>query len=181
MQSTLILNASYEPLNIVPASRAIALILKGEATAMDESDVVFTYANGEFNIPYVIRLNEYRHIKRTNLKEPSFSRAGILARDGRKCAYCGKHAETIDHVVPRMLGGQNSYENCVAACSPCNRKKGHKTLKEMGWTLNVTLAPPSPMVRILMRATGRPQEYKAWSEYIFMFEPNLKKAEQLVG
>lgn len=181
MQSTLILNASYEPLNIVPARRAVALILNGKATALDESDVVFTSEKGPFNIPYVIRLNEYCHIKRSNLKEPSFSRAGILARDGHKCAYCGKHADTIDHVVPRMLGGENSYKNCVASCLVCNRKKGHKTLKELGWTLNVALEPPSPMVRMLMRATSRPQEYKAWSEYIFMFDPSLKRAERALS
>ena len=67
------------------------------------------------------------------------TRAGVLRRDGRRCQYCGKRADTIDHVVPRSRGGTHTWENCVAACRACNSMKADRMLAELGWALD---APP---------------------------------------
>jgi 5-methylcytosine-specific restriction endonuclease McrA len=71
------------------------------------------------------------------------TRAGVLRRDGRRCAYCGRRADTIDHVVPRSRGGGHTWENCVAACRLCNSKKADRLLGELGWTLERPPRPPS--------------------------------------
>ena len=71
------------------------------------------------------------------------TRAGVLRRDGRRCAYCGRRADTIDHVVPRSRGGGHTWENCVAACRLCNSKKADRLLGELGWTLDARRARPA--------------------------------------
>jgi len=172
MQSTLVLNASYEPLSIIPATRAVSLIIAERAIALDNSEVVFNSATQSINVPYVIRLNKY--VKKSGVsKQAKFSRRGVMVRDGFNCVYCGKYADTIDHVVPRMDGGLSTYENCVAACTSCNRKKGHKTLHEMNWSLSFKPKAPSLYATMLGRVRHDEVQFKAWEQYILMFQPDL--------
>jgi 5-methylcytosine-specific restriction endonuclease McrA len=70
------------------------------------------------------------------------TRAGVLRRDGRCCAYCGKRADTIDHIVPRSRGGTHTWDNCVAACRTCNSRKADRLLSELGWSLRARPGPP---------------------------------------
>ena len=70
------------------------------------------------------------------------TRAALMHRDRFRCAYCGAKADTVDHVIPRSRGGDHSWENCVAACSPCNHRKADRLLTELGWTLRATPLPP---------------------------------------
>ena len=179
MQSTLILNSGHEPLAIVPSKRALNLLRDGKASVVDLSGKsVFTTAADEIKLPYVIALNYYVKPRRTHNGGATFSKRGILARDGFICVYCNKYATTIDHDIPKMRGGGTTYDNCVAACLSCNRKKGHKTLKQLGWTLKVTPKAPSPMVNMLLRARNHTEQFEAWSEYIYRAEPKLRPVTQ---
>lgn len=175
MKSTLLLNASYEPLSVVSAQRAVTLIIQEKAISLDDSPANFTTASGkEFAVPYVARLNKF--VKRgTSLKAPRFSRRGVLIRDGHSCAYCGKYADTIDHVIPRAAGGRSTYENCVAACTHCNRKKSNKFLHDLGWSLNFKPTAPSLYENLLNKARSNEEAFEYWSQYIFMYDPSLAK------
>jgi 5-methylcytosine-specific restriction endonuclease McrA len=172
MQSTLVLNASYEPLSIIPATRALSLIVSERASSVSDSAVMFHSSSTTIPLPYVIRLE--RFVKKSSHAKPAkFSRRGVLVRDAYSCAYCGKYADTIDHVNPQMLGGESSYENCVAACTSCNRKKGHKTLKELNWAIPFKPKPPTFYATMLGKVRNNEEQFAAWETYILMFQPDL--------
>lgn len=131
----LLLNATHEPLAVLAARRALVLVLAGKAECLLERDgpTVFHSPTVEVVIPAVLRLRRYVRIPYA--PAVSVSRAGILRRDRRRCAYCGAAADTIDHVVPRSRGGGHSWENCVACCHRCNTRKADRLLGEIGWHL----------------------------------------------
>jgi 5-methylcytosine-specific restriction endonuclease McrA len=172
MQSVLVLNATYQPLEVVSARRAIQLMLKGKATALDSSGRAMHSPAEAVDVPYVILLNYV--IKQGKKKEPSFSRHGILARDNYSCVYCGKPADTIDHVWPQDKGGKSTWDNCVAACLSCNGKKGNKLLEQMGWTIPAkTFKKPNHMTKLLFMAKKNTDMMDAWRPYIAMYEPSV--------
>ena len=122
----LVLNASYEPINVCAARRAIILVLKGVAM-MEEANGHFLHsARVAMRVPSVIRLLEYRRIPH---QTRALSRKNILLRDRNTCQYCGKVLAagelTLDHVIPRSRGGASTWENLVACCHACNRRKGN--------------------------------------------------------
>lgn len=164
MESTLVLNASFEPLGIVSARKAVTHIVAGKALAVDNSPKLFRAENFEIEIPYVVQLVHMVHKKHT--WRAGFSRRGVLVRDNHMCAYCGKRATTIDHVLPRALGGVNSYENCVAACVRCNSKKADKTLEVIGWSLGFLPKSPSPYSMLLRDVKPESPHWDSWNEYI---------------
>lgn len=172
MQSTLVLNASYTPLGIVPLDRAIKHILNGRVSYADNSTRVLRSANTEIPIPYVIVLNEEVKVPYTKLRGSKFTRRGVFVRDDYKCVYCGAKATTIDHVVPQAAGGPTSWENCVASCKACNNKKADKTLSELGWTLPFTPAPPSRYLLDLTRARTAEQR-EVWQKYFAWHDPKF--------
>lgn len=173
MKSTLLLNASFEPLSVVSAHRAVTLLVQEKVVALDESPIFFNSANGSINVPYVA-LHKKNVRRGVNLKATSWSRHGVLVRDGFTCAYCFGPADTIDHVVPRAAGGKSTYENCVAACFSCNQKKKDKSLKEIGWSLNFVPTVPSMYENILNRARGDEVTYEIWNQYIEYYMPTKK-------
>jgi 5-methylcytosine-specific restriction endonuclease McrA len=128
----LVLNASYEPINICGARRALVLVLKGVATTEEERNFSLHAARVSIPMPSVIRLLEYRRIPH---QTRALSRKNILLRDRNTCQYCGTVLTagelTLDHVVPRSLGGQSTWENLVACCHTCNRRKGNSLLHEL--------------------------------------------------
>lgn len=164
MMSTLVLNASFEPLSIVSVQRAVTLIASGKAVSINDSDRILRSANGEFKVPYVIQRTTYAHVPFQ--KKMPFSRRWILIRDNFSCVYCGKHADTIDHVHPRSLGGKNSYENCVAACKKCNNKKGNRTLESLGWALNKEPKAPNPRMLLHHKIRSNIHLREVWVPYI---------------
>ncbi len=164
MESTLVLNASFEPLEIVSAKRAIALITLGKASSVDNSPKFMRSEHVAFPIPYVIQLSYMVH--RPYGKKVAFSRRGVFIRDNFSCVYCSKKATTIDHVVPASKGGQWSYDNCVAACIKCNNKKSNYSLKKMGWTIPFELKEPSPYKVMLHNAKQNSEAYKSWHQFI---------------
>ncbi|BBG04112.1 MULTISPECIES: HNH endonuclease [Pseudonocardia] len=139
----LLLNASFEPLAVVTSKRAIRLLLSGKAECLQEAleGTAFRSENLSLPAPSVLRLSRY--VRVPYRRAVPMTRAGVLRRDGRRCAYCARRADTIDHVVPRSRGGAHSWENCVAACRACNSRKADRLVEELGWTLATVPGPPS--------------------------------------
>jgi len=132
----LVLNASFEPLSLISVQRAVVLLLREKAEAIEND--VSRYLRAErisLPVPLVIRLVQYVPIPR-RLKVP-MTRKTLLSRDQYTCQFCGttQGPLTVDHVLPRSRGGLTSWENCVAACLRCNHKKGNKTPEEAGMHL----------------------------------------------
>src|SRR5438552_2468154 len=132
-RKVLLLNASYEPLNVVTAPKALALIWRrvAEVVELDRGHILRT-ARFAFDVPSVIRLTQYVNIR--TRQNRATNRARILMRDKHRCQYCGRRGTqfdlTLDHIIPRSRGGQTVAENLCAACKTCNNRKGDRTPDE---------------------------------------------------
>jgi 5-methylcytosine-specific restriction endonuclease McrA len=159
---TLVLNAGYEPLAIVSFRRALVLVLNNKATVLRADDAhPVAAAVGLFDRPSVIVLTRY--VKVPYARRVPLTRRGVLRRDNHQCAYCGKSANTIDHVTPKSRGGAESWENLVACCFKCNNIKSDRTPAEMGWRLLVTPRMPHGSAWF---AQGVDHQVDAWNEYL---------------
>jgi 5-methylcytosine-specific restriction endonuclease McrA len=160
---TLVLNAGFEPLAVVSFKRALVLVMNQKATIIAaDAEHPGWGSSGSYDRPSVILLTRYVRIPSTRLIP--VSRRGVLRRDSQRCAYCGGAANTIDHVLPRSRGGQDTWENLVACCLRCNNAKSDRTPGEMGWNLQVRPKPPhgtSWLVRGVERAELQWEEYLA--------------------
>jgi 5-methylcytosine-specific restriction endonuclease McrA len=130
MESVLVLNASYEPLHKVSIKHAIKMLVREVAVIEEAAEEMF----GEFPKPLVLRLVKYISM-RWRTHKPKCSKDRLFKRDRGTCGYCEKPATTIDHVIPRYLGGETTWINTVASCLRCNSKKGSKTIKESNMKL----------------------------------------------
>lgn len=131
MNTVLVLNAGYEPLHRVSVKHAIKMIVR-EVAVIEESVDDKTF--GPFPMPKVLRLLKYIKMNWRTVN-PRFSKRKLFIRDNYECAYCGKTATTVDHILPRSRGGTTIWENAVASCLKCNHKKGNRTLEEANMTL----------------------------------------------
>ncbi|AAT89529.1 HNH endonuclease [Leifsonia xyli subsp. xyli] len=158
---TLVLNAGYEPLAVVSFKRAIVLVMNHKATVLesDRDHPVWSIA-GSWDRPSVILLTRYVRIPHG--RAVPVSRRGVLRRDMHRCAYCGKSATTIDHVLPRSRGGRDSWENLVACCLRCNNVKSDKTPGEMGWTLSFTPYAPHDASWVVRGTEGALAEWQGY-------------------
>ena len=163
----LVLNASYEPITVCNAKRALTVVHKGIAVVEKTRDYSIHTHHIDIPVPYVIRLIGYRRIPR---RTRSVSRKSIMARDRHTCQYCLDESNpsklTLDHIRPRAQGGPSTWDNMVACCFECNNRKGNRTPEEAEMPL---LNRPLPFSihtnRHLMRETGR--EHAAWKPYLF--------------
>ena len=159
---TLVLNAGYEPLAVVSFRRALMLVMNHKATILhaDEEHPVEAI-HTQFDRPKVIVLSRY--VRVPYARRIPLTRRGVLRRDGHSCAYCGKSANTIDHVVPKSRGGAESWDNLVACCFRCNNIKSDRTPQELGWRLRVIPKMPSGPSWFAM---GLDYRDEAWNEYL---------------
>lgn len=162
MDRTLVLNASYEPICVVNWKRAVVLVLAEKAEPVELTGSSARSAISAVDIPSVIRLRYMVRVPWRGDRLP-MTRRGVLARDFHKCGYCAKHADTIDHIVPRSKGGPNTWENTVAACRRCNFTKADKTLAEANMQLLVTPAKPAGYEAVVL-AVGTVSE--EWMPYL---------------
>lgn len=168
LQPTLVLNASYEAVNIVPMRRALTLVFNGLAIVEDIcADQVVRTSRATFPAPSVIRLLRYRKIPK---QIRALSRKTILMRDMYSCQYCHKTLApgllTLDHVQPRSRSGASTWENLVAACFACNNRKGDRTPDEAGMPLDRVPRPFSLHTsRHLIRMSG--ERENSWKQYLF--------------
>jgi 5-methylcytosine-specific restriction endonuclease McrA len=162
LQQVLVLNASYEPLNVCTVRRAHVLVFKGKAEILEAHDQPLVSATSTFKRPHVIRLLQYIRVPRTVKRK--ISRRALFARDGWRCAYCGSAGRlTLDHVVPRSRGGDSVWENVVTSCAPCNLRKGDKLLEETSMVLHTLPRAPSPTLFIHLAAPKIPDR---WGPYL---------------
>jgi 5-methylcytosine-specific restriction endonuclease McrA len=163
MQHVLVLNASYEPLNVTTVKRAHVLVFKGKAEVIEELDRPLRSATGRFQWPHVIRLVQYVRVPRAIQRK--ISRRALFARDGWRCVYCGtaNNRLTLDHVVPRSRGGDSVWENVVTSCAPCNHRKGNRLPHEVHMELRIRPTPPNPALFIQLAAPKIPER---WLQYL---------------
>src|SRR5437762_9266050 len=175
----LVLNASFEPINVCNERRAVVMIFKGVARVEEHNGHMLHSARLTIHAPSVIRLTEYIHIP---FERRSLSRKNILLRDHSTCQYCGRQYPpselTLDHVQPRSRGGESSWDNLVACCKRCNHRKGNRTPEESsmhllrrprGFSLHVN--------RQIMRYLGRADE--TWRKYLFYEADGDRKSTRL--
>ena len=147
MEQVLLLNATYEPLQLLSARRAVVLLLcdRADVVAEREDAPVFHSARLEVPVPSIVRLRGFVRVP-YRATVPPLSRRAVLHRDRHRCAYCDGPADTIDHVVPRSRGGRHEWTNVVACCKRHNLEKGDRYLAEIGWELEVTPRAPQGLL-----------------------------------
>ncbi|UED83456.1 HNH endonuclease [Streptomyces profundus] len=154
MRRTLVLNASYEPLSTVSTRRAVVLVLQHKAVVEHVlPGLRLRAAAVDLPVPQVIRLR--RFVKVPFRQQAPWSRRGVLVRDRHRCAYCGRRATTIDHVVPRSRGGGDTWLNTVAACADDNRRKANRTPVEAGMRLLAEPFQPTPADALVLAVDTR--------------------------
>lgn len=166
--SVLVLNASYEAINICNLKRAIVLIFKGVACAEEETEHEIQSSSMIIRAPAVIRLLKYVRIPYRVVR---FSRRNVLLRDRYTCQYCGKEFAptflTLDHVIPISRGGKTQWDNIVTACKACNTKKGGKRPREAGMALLSKPKAP-PVVYYLHLVRNMHGHHHTWQKYLFI-------------
>lgn len=161
MKNALLLNASWEPLHVIPMKRAIILILAEKAEIVHPGTEEWHSATQSIPVPSVLRLTHF--VKVPFRARIPLNRKAILTRDKGLCQYCFKSGDTIDHVIPRSRGGTHTWTNVVTACRKCNAKKDDKTLKELRWEL--ARAPYAPKGNFWL-VIGLTVVDEAWAPYL---------------
>jgi 5-methylcytosine-specific restriction endonuclease McrA len=160
----LVLNASYEPINVCTVRRAVVLILKERAEVLERSERLLHAENMTMARPAVIRLVSYVRIPR-DAHSRKITRRAIFARDGWACQYCGtgRGTLTVDHVIPRSKGGSSAWDNIVTCCAPCNRRKGDRLPKMAG--MHPRRKPKPPKATIFVHVAV-PRVPDVWQPYL---------------
>lgn len=160
----LVLNASYEPINVCTVRRAAVLILKDRAEILERADRSLHAERFTLPRPAVIRLRTYIKIPR-DAHSRKITRRAVFARDRWACQYCGtdRGGLTVDHVIPRSKGGGSSWENIVACCAPCNRRKGDRLPAQADMHPRAVPRAPSPTIFVHVAVPRIPE---AWEQYL---------------
>ena len=161
MARALVLNATYEPLCVVSARRAVVLVLGEKAEVLHDSGHAMHSERLTVPIPSVIRLRYF--VKVPFARRAALNRRAVFARDGSRCQYCTAPAESIDHVVPRSRGGEHTWENVVAACRPCNTAKRDRLLSETTMKLYRRPAAPRELTWVAVAVGSVPNH---WTPYL---------------
>jgi len=161
----LVLNSDYEPLNVCNVRRAIALVHLGKAEVLHEDARRVRSHTSDWPSPSVLKL---RHHVRRPLPQLRLSRRSVFARDAYQCQYCGASGRdlTIDHVVPKRLGGPATWENLVTCCRRCNARKGDKVPSHAGMRLRKEPRRPRfvPYISLAKYVAG--QKNDVWRVYL---------------
>lgn len=161
MTKALVLNATFEPLCVVSARRALILVLKEKAVVLHATDRKFHSERSALPEPSVIRLTYF--VKVPFRARAALNRRAVFVRDDHRCQYCGAAAENIDHVIPRSRGGPHTWENVVAACRPCNTRKEDRFVHETGLVLRRRPVAPQELTWVIV-AVGSVHPH--WEQYL---------------
>ena len=161
MGRALVLNASFQPLCVVPARRALVLALKDKADVLHTNGHIFRSEALEIPAPTVVKLRYF--VKVPYRSRASMSRRAVFVRDEFKCQYCGRAAENVDHIIPRSRGGGHTWDNVVAACRPCNSRKEDRLLEQAGMKLKRLPKAPHESVWIIVAVEKVDPE---WEQYL---------------
>ena len=158
----LVLNATYEPINVCTVRRATVLLLKSKAEVIEIGTRDLHWATGSLPRPVVIRLVTFVKVPRDTHRR-KITRRAVFARDGWQCQYCGSKANlTVDHVIPRSKGGASTWDNIVASCAPCNRRKGDALPQKVGMHPRRPPRVPHPQVFIHVASPTIPAAWRQW-------------------
>jgi len=158
----LVLNATFEPINVCTVRRAAVLLLKEKAELVEHASWELRSENLSLPRPVVIRLVTYVKVPRDTHRR-KITRRAVFARDRWTCQYCGSRSNlTVDHVVPRSKGGVSSWENIVTSCAPCNRRKGDALPRHAGMNLRHKPRTPNPQVFIHVASPTIPTAWRAY-------------------
>ena len=160
----LVLSQSYEPVMVTSAKRAVILMLLEKAEGVVNYEEVIHSAHFQMPLPSVVRLARYVRIPN---RDVVLTRKNVLKRDNHCCQYCSRSSVplTLDHVVSKHRGGKGTWKNLVAACHPCNVRKGNQTPAEAGMLL---LRVPHKPSRITYFQKFVRKHQEAWRPYLFM-------------
>jgi len=160
----LVLNQSFEPMTITSAKKAIILIYLGKAEIIEKNNAVVRSINTSLPLPSIVRLTRYINVPR---KRIILSRKNIIKRDNHQCQYCGSRSGpvTIDHIIPRDRGGEDTWENLVCACVTCNNRKSNRTPEEA--RLRLIRRPQKPNYIFFMRYVVSRIDSR-WEPYLYM-------------
>ena len=163
-RAVLVLNANYAPMMVCTAKRAICLNVLNKIDVLANYEETVNSPSITFNLPSVIKIRDF--VKYDNLSV-DLNRKNILSRDEHSCQYCGDKSSplTIDHILPKGRGGQDSWENLVTACKFCNQKKGNKTPEEANMHLKRKPKRPN-RIHYFYKYVNEKQ--KEWKPYLFM-------------
>ena len=191
--NVLVLNRSYLPIHVISVRRALSLMYRGLARAVDESYDTFDFerwrraeirphddwlgiVGGVMRVPRVILLAAFDRVPRRHVR---FSRSNIYARDRHTCQYCGRSEGrgqlNLDHVVPRSQGGRTSWENVVCSCVRCNRRKGGRTPNQAG--MRLIRKPEKPRWTSVAGLAGRRHTYPEWRPFFSFVDAPERGAE----
>jgi 5-methylcytosine-specific restriction endonuclease McrA len=158
----LVLNATFEPINVCTVRRAAVLLLKEKAEVIEHAKWGLRSENLTLPRPVVIRLVSYVNVPRDTHRR-KITRRAVFARDRWTCQYCGSRGNlTVDHVVPRSKGGPSSWDNIVTSCAPCNRRKGDLLLRQVDMKLHRKPGSPSPQIFIHVASPTIPTAWRAY-------------------
>ena len=156
------LNATYEPINVCSVRRAAVLLLKEKAEVVERASWSLRSEHTAMPRPVVNRLLAYVRVPRDPQKR-RITRRAVFARDGWACQYCGTTGTlTVDHVIPRSKGGDSSWENIVASCAPCNRRKGDRLPGQAGMHPRRRPSAPNAHIFIAVAAPRIPTAWHTW-------------------
>lgn len=155
------LNASFQPLCVVPVRRALVLALKEKADVIHTNGHIFRSESLELRAPSVVKLRYF--VKVPYRARASLSRRAVFVRDDHTCQYCGRAAENVDHIVPRSKGGAHTWDNVVAACRACNSRKENKSPADVGMRLRRPPRPPHDRVWIMVAVESMDPQ---WEPYL---------------
>ena len=158
----LVLNATYEPINVCTVRRAVVLLLKDKAELLEQASWRLHSEHATHARPVVIRLVAYVKVPRDTHRR-KITRRAVFARDGWTCQYCGSRSNlTVDHVIPRSKGGGADWENIVACCAPCNRRKGDHLPHQANMHPKTAPRAPSPHIFIHVATPTIPAAWRQW-------------------
>lgn len=165
----LLLNSDFEPLNVCNVRRAMSLIMLGKAEILHHHEEPILTSRGPVRAPSIVKMRY--HVRRP-LPQLRLSRHSILARDDYTCQYCGTRSRdlTIDHVIPRWMGGPHTWENLVACCRRCNLKKGDKTPQQARMKLARPPRRPHFIPYISLSAYLKARQREDWAYYLPVFD-----------
>lgn len=165
----MVLNNNFEPLNVCNMRRALALLMLGKADVLLLRDLPVATVQGGLDAPSVVKM---RYTVKRPMPQLRLSRHSVLARDNYTCQYCGSHSRdlTIDHVVPRWVGGANSWDNLVACCRRCNLKKADKTPQQAGMKLARSPRRPHFIPYLSLPLYLKAQDRSEWRDFLPQFD-----------
>jgi 5-methylcytosine-specific restriction endonuclease McrA len=171
VSEVLLLNFSYESLNVVSLQRAVRLLFARKAETVACGDRTIGSVTYEIRLPSVIRMLYY--IKRPRSRV-ALSKRNVILRDDSTCQYCGIRGRdmTIDHVVPRSRGGASTWENLASACGPCNSRKRNRTPNEANMRLHRKPYEPRFIPWLRIKRNTLPSE---WGKYLFLWDVSIEE------